>query len=246
MLRLDAEELVTRLSMSDDPFAGEALVAIEGPPPADALVLLAGVPAVVIGIDVVPRSDAELAAVEHAVSDHPDAAISLAILLRAAVGRSVGEGLAAESAVYSMLQAAADHRRWLATTSRRGAGSGASAPILTTRRGDALRITLNEPDRRNAFSAAMRDALAQAIMVAAADPAVLVTIDGAGPAFCSGGDLDEFGSAGDPAVAHAVRLRRSVGRAIAAIADRVTVQVHGACVGAGVELPAFAARRRAS
>ena len=42
--------------------------------------------------------------------------------------------------------------------------------------------------------------------------------------------------------AHDIRMRRSAGRALASIADRVTVEVHGACVGAGVELPAFAGR----
>ena len=45
-----------------------------------------------------------------------------------------------------------------------------------------------------------------------------------------------------PPPRHRLRLRRSAGRALAAVADRVVVRVHGACVGAGVELPAFAGR----
>jgi enoyl-CoA hydratase/carnithine racemase len=69
-----------------------------------------------------------------------------------------------------------------------------------------------------------------------------VVVRGDGPAFCSGGDLDEFGTAPDPVTAHAVRLDRSIGAAIAAIADRVTVHLHGACFGSGIELPAFAGR----
>lgn len=62
---------------------------------------------------------------------------------------------------------------------------------------------------------------------------------GDGPAFCSGGDLDEFGTGGDPGANH-VRLTRNTGLALAAMAERVSVHVHGPCVGAGVELPAFA------
>ena len=59
-------------------------------------------------------------------------------------------------------------------------------------------------------------------------------------AFCSGGDLDEFGTATDVTVAHLIRLERSVAARIARCRDRVSVHLHGACVGAGVELPAFA------
>ena len=50
---------------------------------------------------------------------------------------------------------------------------------------------------------------------------------GAGDAFCSGGDLDEFGSRPDPVSAHLVRLQRSAGRAMPAVADRTTVYIHG-------------------
>jgi enoyl-CoA hydratase/carnithine racemase len=69
-----------------------------------------------------------------------------------------------------------------------------------------------------------------------------VTLSGNGPSFCSGGDLDEFGTANDLALAHLVRLQQSAGLAVHRIADRVRVVVHGACVGAGIEVPAFASR----
>ena len=48
-----------------------------------------------------------------------------------------------------------------------------------------------------------------------------------------------LGTFPDPETAHAVRLERLPARALAAVADRVTAQVHGTCVGAGVELAAF-------
>ena len=65
---------------------------------------------------------------------------------------------------------------------------------------------------------------------------------GRGPSFCSGGDLDEFGRFPDPVTAHAIRTTRSPARGVAGIAAKLEVRVHGACMGAGVELPAFAHR----
>ena len=88
----------------------------------------------------------------------------------------------------------------------------------------------------------MRDELYAAFTVAASDPDLRVVLRGEGPSFCAGGDLDEFGSRPDPATAHVIRLQRSVGRLIATMADRVEAVLHGACVGSGIELPAFAGR----
>jgi enoyl-CoA hydratase/carnithine racemase len=65
-------------------------------------------------------------------------------------------------------------------------------------------------------------------------------LSGNGPSFCSGGDLGEFGSFPDPATAHVVRLTRSPARLAHQIADRLHVHLHGACMGAGIEVPALA------
>jgi enoyl-CoA hydratase/carnithine racemase len=94
----------------------------------------------------------------------------------------------------------------------------------------------------NAFGRRVRDELADALTVALADAATEVLLAGDGPSFCSGGDLDEFGTFTSPPAAHVVRLTRSPARLMAALADRVTVHLHGACMGAGIELPAFAHR----
>ena len=89
----------------------------------------------------------------------------------------------------------------------------------------------------------MRDHLVAALEVAAADPSVTtVILRGNGESFCSGGDLDEFGSRPDPVTAHLVRLQRNAGRALAEVADRTTVHIHGSTVGSGIELAAFAHR----
>ena len=58
-------------------------------------------------------------------------------------------------------------------------------------------LALNRPDRRNALSGALVEALIDALRVRGADPAVRVVIlTGRGPAFCAGGDLAD-GMAGD-------------------------------------------------
>jgi enoyl-CoA hydratase/carnithine racemase len=69
-----------------------------------------------------------------------------------------------------------------------------------------------------------------------------VVLRGRGPSFCSGGDLDEFGHFPDPVTSHAVRSTRNAGRLLHALWPRVRAEIHGACVGAGVELPAFLSR----
>jgi enoyl-CoA hydratase/carnithine racemase len=193
--------------------------------------------------DVVVADGAGAAAVTNAVDAHPVAATALALLLRGGERRTVAEGLVAESATYSALQSGAEHRAWLETRSPRERSAATEPPVLLTRRGNSLRITLNRPAVRNAYNAETRDALLDALAIASSDPSVTdVVIDGAGSAFCSGGDLDEFGSLADPASAHLLRLARSVAHAMDLLRDRTTVRVHGACVGAGVELPAFAGR----
>lgn len=56
-----------------------------------------------------------------------------------------------------------------------------------------LRLTLDDPARRNALSEAMLAALAAAFAEAGADPAVRIVILAAnGPAFCAGHDLKEM------------------------------------------------------
>ena len=177
-----------------------------------------------------------------AVRAHPVAAVALALLLRATADLDVASALVAESATYSTLQAGPEHRAWLEGHTRKARPSDPE-PVRMSRAGGRLRLTLDRPHVRNAFDAATRDALLDGLAVAAADPSLTeIVIDGSGPSFCSGGDLDEFGTALDPATAHLVRVARSVGRAVHELRDRVMFVVHGACVGAGVELAAFAGR----
>jgi enoyl-CoA hydratase/carnithine racemase len=89
----------------------------------------------------------------------------------------------------------------------------------------------------------MRDALVEALQLALVDSSIQeVVLRGEGDSFCSGGDLDEFGSLSNPAEAHAIRSTRSPAMLMTRLADRIRAEVHGACLGAGIELPAFAKR----
>jgi len=115
--------------------------------------------------------------------------------------------------------------------------------VLLDRRDGELRVTLNDPARHNCFSRHLRDGLAAALDVALADPSITaIRLTGRGRSFCSGGDLDEFGTTPDVAAAHLIRLDRSVAARAERCRDRLHPVLHGACIGAGLEIPSFAAR----
>src|SRR5207249_1547481 len=120
-----------------------------------------------------------------------------------------------ESAVYSTLQAGPEFARWrtkkTSTEYTRAAPDVDDAPAVAVERdGDRLHVTLMRPHVHNAFNTDMRDGLVEALMLADADASVTaVVVDGAGPSFCSGGDLTEFATLPDPARAHLIRLTRS-------------------------------------
>ena len=184
---------------------------------------------------------AECAALTAAVTRNPRASLALTGLLHLTEQLPVSAGLFAESAVYSMLLAGPEFGSWRAGQPRRPLPEYGRSPVALRRSGDELEVVLDYPQRRNAFSWQMRDGLAEAFDLVLADPSIAqVRVRGAGPVFCSGGDLDEFGTSADVSVAHLVRLDRSVAARIDRCRDRVSVFVHGAGIGAGIELPAFA------
>jgi enoyl-CoA hydratase len=197
-------------------------------------------------VDVVVNDVRALDDVIAAIRRHPAAASVLVHVLRHSARASTEDGLLTESLAYSTLQHGAEFRAWLATRQARKVAAPAR-PVVTTRRdADTLVVTLTHPERRNAYSAAMRDALCEALHVADADASIReVLLRGDGPAFCSGGDLDEFGSASDAAVAHVSRATRSAAALLARLAPQCVAELHGACIGAGIELPAYAHHVRA-
>ncbi|WP_030326467.1 enoyl-CoA hydratase/isomerase family protein [Streptomyces sp. NRRL B-3229] len=190
------------------------------------------------------RADPYAAArrLEDVVTAQPAASVALVQVLRMGARLTGPERLVVESLAYSTLQSGAGFRAWLASA-RRPAPRPAAEPVRLTRDGARLTATLDRPWVRNAFDAATRDALCEALHVAVADPSLAeFHLRGDGPDFCSGGDLAEFGTSRDPAQAHLVRVHRSPAALLQRCAPKVTAHLHGACVGAGIELAAFAGR----
>ena len=195
-------------------------------------------------VDVAVSTHDEAADVVAGVSRNPLAATVLARLLRHNERASVADGLFAESLAYSTLQHGAEFLAWLANrTPRAPKPAPATTAVLLERTDSELRIVLNRPHKRNAYSTELRDALCEALALAAEDDSIAhVRLEGAGACFSAGGDLDEFGAARDAAVAHASRMTRSAATLIHRLRKRVEARLHGACIGAGIELPAFAGR----
>jgi Enoyl-CoA hydratase/isomerase len=197
------------------------------------------------GADTVTVLDVPAAArgLVAAVSASPHAATVLAALLRWSGALPVPAALDAESLAYSTLLGGPEFAGWLARRAARPLPPPSAEPVRVERTGDRLRITLNRPERRNAYGRQVRDALVDALLIAELDDTVRrVVLDGAGPSFCSGGDLDEFGTTPDPVTAHLVRTRAGAALPLARLSARVEARVHGTCVGAGIELPAYAGR----
>jgi enoyl-CoA hydratase/carnithine racemase len=188
------------------------------------------------------RLDAALAALAAAVSRAPVAAAVAAQVLRTSLLVSFDEALVQESIAYSMLLGSAEFRAWRAANPARARLADAAARVRTYEAGGVLHVRLDRPQRRNAFDAAMRDALCEALGFALDHPdAPPVVLSGEGPAVSAGGDLDEFGAAPDPGLAHLVRTLRAPVRLVHALGDRANAHLHGACIGAGIEVPAAAA-----
>jgi enoyl-CoA hydratase/carnithine racemase len=77
--------------------------------------------------------------------------------------------------------------------------------ILVERRGDVLVITLNRPERLNAWNQLMARELAETIVDAGSDGTIgSIVVTGSGRAFCAGADMDMLAErrarrmAGDP------------------------------------------------
>ena len=184
-------------------------------------------------------TDRLVVAIDHA----PVASAVCARILRATLALSFGDALTLESLGYSMLLASDEFRRWRERHPPRAPDGAGTSRVCVDYDGPSLAITLARPARRNAFDARMRDDLAEALEFALIHPDLPpVILRGEGPAFSAGGDLDEFGTADDVGIAHLVRTTRSPVRLAMELKARLTVRLHGACIGAGIEVPAAAAR----
>jgi len=111
-------------------------------------------------------------------------------------------------------------------------------PILMERRGDALWITINRPERRNAINNDVIEGIAAGMREANEDASVrCVVLTGTGEkAFCAGGDLQQgtsvFGDQFDEPTTDFGRLARYV----RTMGIPIVARINGACVAGGTGL----------
>src|SRR2546425_4420107 len=111
--------------------------------------------------------------------------------------------------------------------------------VELVRDGGVARIFLNRPQKVNALDSALLDALAASLAALAGDDSLrVVVLAGRGKAFCGGADVNEMaaldaGSARD----FITRIHRACD-ALRRLPVPVVAQLHGAVIGAGLELAA--------
>lgn len=112
--------------------------------------------------------------------------------------------------------------------------------ILTEQDGEIARIIFNQPEKRNAVSLEMWEAVERAVARFAEDPEVRILIlSGAGgKAFVSGADISKFESerATAEGVAHYNATTKRVYDMVEAFPKPTIAQINGFCVGGGVAL----------
>jgi len=187
--------------------------------------------------------EATLKRLADTIRQAPVAATMLAQLLRMNERLSFDQALIAESLAYSALLGGDEFRRWRAANPARGFEGPDKPRIKLERRDDVLFIVLAHAERRNAIDAHMRDELVEALQLPLLDESIRkVMLRGEGACFSSGGDLAEFGTAKDLALAHRIRIMQSPVRDIHRLKGRTTAFLHGACAGSGLEIGAAAGR----
>src|SRR3954468_5661921 len=111
--------------------------------------------------------------------------------------------------------------------------------IELARDGEVGRIFLNRPEKVNALNAAMLDALAGCVESLSTDGALrVVVLAGRGKAFCGGADVGELAALDASSAPAFVAKVHRVCKAIRALRVPVVARLHGAVIGAGLEIAA--------
>lgn len=113
--------------------------------------------------------------------------------------------------------------------------------IISETRDRVTTITLNRPDKLNAFTGTMREDLAGLLIAAKNDRECrVIVITGADPAFCAGGDIDFMASLQKNRYVSAFRKLLDAGRTvilqIATMPKPVIASINGVAAGAGCNL----------
>lgn len=197
----------------------------------------------VINADVVVAGKSDLAPLVTSIERTPITAMTLVQVLRAVEQLPLQEGMTVESLAYATLQGGPEYRSWLERRDEapRLVTGGEGEPLVIRREDGLVQVELNRPENRNALTVEMRDALMELFELVLADETIEhVQLSGRGNCFSVGGELREFGLTPDAGTAHWIRSLHNPGRMLASCADRVSCHLHSACLGSGIELPAFA------
>jgi len=116
-------------------------------------------------------------------------------------------------------------------------------PVLVTRTGPIATVTLNRPEKLNALTKVMWRSLGEAIDALAADDSLrCVILRGAGEkAFSPGNDIAEFASerGNKPQAIEYGGVMHATIDALARCRHPLVAQIHGVCVGGGMEIAAL-------
>ena len=198
------------------------------------------------GLDLLVAGD-EIDGIAHACAATPQAATTLVQLLRVTETLPVAAAVAAESFAYSTLLGGAGVRVLAAPRNPPAHRPGHDPAVVVSDVDGTITVTLHRPEVRNVYDAVIRDTLVDVLRsLGRLDDPPAIVLRGDGTAFCSGGDLSEFGRNDDLARGTSSARRGRRDRCCTRSRQRITARVHGACVGAGVELPAFCGRVEAA
>ena len=236
--------LIVNLNHSSDPSADETMGSWLCQQPVPIIGYGEHVPSLLKdAFDLLVSDEADLDLMTERIKKYPNASAITVQVLRASMKLPPLQALSYESVGYSTLQSGEEYFRWLSGRPVKRPVNDSDNPVLISREGERVSITLNTPLNNNALSVGMRDALSESFKAVAMDSTIgSVMVTGEGNNFCAGGDLTEFKRVEDVSLSHRIRMLRTPARYIIGNEHKYTFKVHGACIGVGIELASFSKR----